>query len=126
MKKLILALLILCLIGCVSEPVKKEAPKPELVKISSNTWQLKSEYLKTARDYFFKHDHDIDYQAIINDIFKIQGVQNVTPAFYQLTIIIAKNYNWDEIEPEIVKILDNVSTYLLAPMPEAENNKSGL
>jgi len=127
MKRLLIIFLACVLIAsCAASPKKNDSKAPNIIKISVNAWRIESRYSETNRSYLFKHSDNIDYQALIIDISRIEGVQNVSPAFYQLNITIAGNYSWSDIEPEIVKILDNVDSYLLVIEPELNENKKSL
>jgi len=127
MKRILITFIACVLIAsCTAIPKKNDSKAPNIIKISANVWRIESRYSEANRIYLFKHSKNIDYQKLFNDVKEIEGIQHIGPEFYQLNITIARNYNWSDIEPEIIKILDNINSYLLIFKPKPKDNKKGL
>ncbi len=120
----ILSMILAMVIGCATVP--KIEPASVLTSVGNGILRETHVYTSTTREYYFRHGDDVEYPKMVVDLFSIDGIQDISPAFYQFTIKIAKSYSWDEVEPHIVKILESVEDYIITKEDEKPDKSGGL
>ena len=84
-------------------------------------------YGEMRRTYYFKHPaQGLDFVGLMVDLSAIEGIQEISPDFYELDVKIAGNYAWAEIEPKIAAILDSAEKYFVEKVEPAEEKESGI
>ena len=121
MKYILFIILYLLIIGC-AQAENKELPSSTIIATNGCKIEI-FRYSKHYRIYYFRHEIDINYGLLIKDIMDIEGIQSVTPKFYQVDIGISKSYAWEEVEPQILEILKAIDEYELE---EIEEKKGGV
>lgn len=117
MKKLCILSMILAILvfGCQVAQVKTDAVESGklswTVQINKNVCVEHYSFSDVDRTYYFRTNVQTDYKELAFAILKISGVKSVAPDYYTLAVKIAKSYTWDEIEPRILEILDNLEYY---------------
>jgi len=116
MKKLLFVLSVVLALaltaGCKVVEVKPdESPGQWIVKKNDIVCVEHYKFNKETRIYYFRTAFILDYEKLSADLFRIEGVKGLRPEYYTMTVTIAKSYTWAEVEPDVVKILSNLSEY---------------
>ena len=102
MKVLILLTVALALIltGCVTTgDVKDQVLIPLTDKVFMEVHD------QNIRSYHIKVSKAVVLDALAIEIFGLNGVQDVIIMAYRLSVMVSPLFKWEDIEPEILKIL---------------------
>jgi len=129
MKKIavLLAIVFLVITGCAGQAVKPEVPEAVqnmVIEYSEDNENFLSVYLR------FKTGAPTAF-GLMQQIYAIEGVDNISPANYSMYITKAELYSWDEIMVEFYSVMERFRSFELLfdsaydPEEEPEQSRSG-
>jgi len=89
--------LALMLVGCITGKEQVLIPLTDKIYLE--------EYDTNLRSYHMKIAEDVALQMFGIQIFSLNGVQDVKIMAYQISVLKSPLFKWEDIQPEILKIL---------------------